>query len=247
MYPILFDIAGVPVRSYYVFITIAVISWFIVLHFSLRKTTVEKYRSTMLFGALIYAPFIAGSLLFRFAENILYAAKDISFGEVSLIWGLAVAAVTGFFTARLFKIDAWETGDLLAPSIALGCFFIRLGCLLNGCCFGSACPQDFSFPLQYPAGSSASLIFGEQAVYPVQLMEAGGWLGIFILLIYMKRKPGFKGRQILTLGLIYAVIRFFLNIIRYFPENPAFWMGQIWCILLFFIALSAFIIRQKQR
>ena len=38
--------------------------------------------------------------------------------------------------------------DVLAPSIAVGTLFGRLGCFLNGCCYGDACqlPWAVSFP-----------------------------------------------------------------------------------------------------
>ena len=43
----------------------------------------------------------------------------------------------------------------MAPSIALGSVFGRIGCLLNGCCYGRACdlPWAISFPPGNPLGS----------------------------------------------------------------------------------------------
>src|SRR6185369_10466931 len=46
------------------------------------------------------------------------------------------------------KIATWKLADALAPSIALGYVFGRIGCLMNGCCYGRECtlPWAITFP-----------------------------------------------------------------------------------------------------
>ncbi len=41
--------------------------------------------------------------------------------------------------------------DLIAPSVVLGLGLGRVGCFLNGCCFGGPC--DLPWGVQFPAGS----------------------------------------------------------------------------------------------
>ncbi len=41
--------------------------------------------------------------------------------------------------------------DLIAPSLALGLAVGRIGCLMNGCCFGSVC--DYPWAVTFPAGT----------------------------------------------------------------------------------------------
>ena len=45
------------------------------------------------------------------------------------------------------------TADLVAPSLMLGLAIGRIGCLLNGCCFGGLC--DLPWAVTFPAGSPA--------------------------------------------------------------------------------------------
>jgi hypothetical protein len=45
----------------------------------------------------------------------------------------------------LEKMPLWKTADVLAPSIALGSVFGRIGCLLNGCCYGR--PTDLPWAI----------------------------------------------------------------------------------------------------
>jgi phosphatidylglycerol:prolipoprotein diacylglycerol transferase len=47
------------------------------------------------------------------------------------------------FILRKYNISTWKLGDVLAPSIALGLCIGRVGCFLNGCCFGHVCEVEW--------------------------------------------------------------------------------------------------------
>jgi prolipoprotein diacylglyceryltransferase len=65
--------------------------------------------------------------------------------------GGAITAVIIYRTfLKPFHISAWKLADVLAPSIAIGLCLGRIGCFLNGCCYGHvACPDcpAVHFPL----------------------------------------------------------------------------------------------------
>lgn len=65
----------------------------------------------------------------------------------SLIGG---AAAFGLFVWR-HRLPFLAFGDLVTPSVMLGLAFGRVGCLLNGCCFGGAC--DLPWAVTFPQGS----------------------------------------------------------------------------------------------
>jgi phosphatidylglycerol:prolipoprotein diacylglycerol transferase len=75
-----------------------------------------------------------------------------------VFYGSAVGGVAGYFLAYVFvlrrhRISSWKMADVIAPCVALGLALGRVGCLLNGCCFGNvACPDcwGISFPLSAP-------------------------------------------------------------------------------------------------
>lgn len=67
----------------------------------------------------------------------------------SLIGASIAAAVFLWWT----KLPLWKTADLFAPAMAIGLAIGRIGCLMNGCCWGGVC--DANLPaIQFPAGSS---------------------------------------------------------------------------------------------
>ncbi len=54
---------------------------------------------------------------------------------------------------KAFGVTHWQMADVVAPGLALGLCLGRIGCLLNGCCFGNvACAgcASLSFPLSSP-------------------------------------------------------------------------------------------------
>ena len=72
----------------------------------------------------------------------------IQHGGLVYYGGLVGATLAGMICIRWKRLPLWKTADVLAPSIALGNIFGRIGCLLNGCCYGRACslPWAIRFP-----------------------------------------------------------------------------------------------------
>lgn len=84
--------------------------------------------------------------------ELLFAAVNLSKGGLVLI-GAMVGAGIGFFTfCTIRKIPALPLVDIITPSIFIGVGFGRIGCLMNGCCFGDRC--DLPWGICFPHGSS---------------------------------------------------------------------------------------------
>lgn len=71
--------------------------------------------------------------------------------------GLVVygAAIGGFAAMAVYlmlhRLPALAVADICAPAIGLGLFFGRIGCFLNGCCYGGVC--DLPWAVQFPQDS----------------------------------------------------------------------------------------------
>jgi prolipoprotein diacylglyceryltransferase len=75
-----------------------------------------------------------------------------------VFYGGAIGGAVGYFFAyflimRKYQISSWKMADVIAPAAALGLALGRVGCLLNGCCYGNVacatCPA-IHFPLSAP-------------------------------------------------------------------------------------------------
>jgi prolipoprotein diacylglyceryltransferase len=72
-----------------------------------------------------------------------------------VFYGSAIGGFVGYWIVyfvffKKFNIKSWQLGDLIAPAIALGVGIGRVGCLLNGCCYGQVAPDQcpkIAFPL----------------------------------------------------------------------------------------------------
>jgi phosphatidylglycerol:prolipoprotein diacylglycerol transferase len=71
-----------------------------------------------------------------------------------LIGGFLAYGLAWWRIVRPNKLKTLQIADIVAPSLALGVFFGRLGCFLNGCCYGGYCdPQQMPLGLEFPSNS----------------------------------------------------------------------------------------------
>ena len=75
----------------------------------------------------------------------------------SVLGGIAAYFLAYFLIYRKRGLNTFRLVDAIAPSICLGLCLGRLGCFLNGCCYGGVCTADHAavtpvtFPLSAPA------------------------------------------------------------------------------------------------
>jgi phosphatidylglycerol:prolipoprotein diacylglycerol transferase len=86
-------------------------------------------------------------------------------GGLVLYGSLIGGAIAYFVLARRWRLPTLALADLIAPSILAGLAFGRIGCLLNGCCFGGETdrPWAVTFPrdsIPYMEQASLGRMFG---------------------------------------------------------------------------------------
>jgi phosphatidylglycerol:prolipoprotein diacylglycerol transferase len=106
--------------------------------------------------------FVGGIVGARLVYMLQYGVPITQFFRIweggLVFYGSALGGVAGYFLAYLFVIrrhglSSWMIADIAAPTVALGLCLGRVGCLLNGCCYGDvACPDcpQVRFPIQSP-------------------------------------------------------------------------------------------------
>jgi phosphatidylglycerol:prolipoprotein diacylglycerol transferase len=69
-----------------------------------------------------------------------------------VVYGSLIGAGIGFLAfVRKYRLPGLALADLIAPSLAVGLALGRIGCLLNGCCYGGPCHLPWA--VTFPAGS----------------------------------------------------------------------------------------------
>lgn len=159
-------------------------------------------------------------------ENIL----KIWTGGLVFFGGFIGATLASVVWAKRNQVDFRQLADVVIPTVALGHFFGRMGCIAAGCCWGKVC-VDPGFPLgiEFPPGAlaysdmakrggEASAWIAEhghtQPLHPTQLYEGGGELILFLLLTWYRPRKRFHG-QILAMWLMaYSVLRLSIETFR---------------------------------
>lgn len=166
-----------------------------------------------------------------FADLPFYEVFMIQKGGLVFYGGLIGATVGAMLYLRLKKLPIWKVADILAPSIALGSAFGRLGCLMNGCCYGRACslPWGLVFPKDSPVWDHqvhAGVIGQDQAalpVHPTEIYDSALNFGFYCFLAWLFRRKKFDG-QIFAVYLIgYALLRSFVEYFR--GDYPVHYLG----------------------
>lgn len=127
-----------------------------------------------------------------------------------VIGGMLLSAV--YIKAK--KLNYWQLADLFAPALALGTAIGRIGCYLNGCCYGVICknPEAWyavSFPLNTHTGVTP------EPRHAAQLYMMALNLGIFFILKGMYKNRKFDGHVFLLWIALYSIARFFQEFFRF--------------------------------
>jgi prolipoprotein diacylglyceryltransferase len=78
-----------------------------------------------------------------------------------ILYGSVLGALVGylaayFFIFRKYRISSLKLADIIAPSVAVGLCLGRIGCFLNGCCYGQvACADCAVYPVHFPLSAPA--------------------------------------------------------------------------------------------
>jgi phosphatidylglycerol---prolipoprotein diacylglyceryl transferase len=94
-----------------------------------------------------FAPAVTGGAL-RTVQAIANVPKGGLVVYGSVIFGLPA----GFWFCRRRKLPVLAIGDIIAPSMVVGLALGRVGCFLNGCCYGGVC-LNHEYALSFPADS----------------------------------------------------------------------------------------------
>ena len=111
-------------------------------------------------------------------------------------------------------VGFWRLADIIAPGVFAGYAIGRIGCLLNGCCYGGVC--DLPWAISFPVEGGPAGIFTLPS-HPAQIYSALMAMALFGVMQRAKRSPLFNqfGGQLTLLFLgLYAVERFVMEIFR---------------------------------
>ena len=236
MHPIAFQIGSFPVHWYGVMIALAFLAGLWTATRRARRENIAGERIAdvtfwLMAGAIVGARFVYVVTYWQteFAAQPLAEIFMIQHGGLVYYGGLLGAMLAGSTYVYWHKLPLGKVADILAPSIALGSVFGRIGCLLNGCCYGRACdlPWAIRFPNQSAAWQQqfqAGLVGRTDPslpVHPTEIYDALLNLALYFGLAWLFRHKKFDGQVFATYLVGYAILRFTVEIFRgdYPPDH----------------------------
>ncbi|MDZ4723449.1 MAG: prolipoprotein diacylglyceryl transferase [candidate division Zixibacteria bacterium] len=169
---------------------------------------------------------------------------------LNLYGGVLLAILSAYTYCKIKKQAVLEVFDIFSPTLAMGIGITRIGCFLNGCCFGT--PTGLPWGVQFPDHSIPWMIFRDQHLHPAQIYSSAyGFLLFFVLHQLLKRRQ-FAGQVVAVLFMAEALFRFLIEFVRYYEEEMIFSIGgieptwnQVVSLALFLLGLGIYISQRR--
>jgi phosphatidylglycerol:prolipoprotein diacylglycerol transferase len=260
VHPIAFQLGPLAIHWYGVMIALAFLAglWTAMRRARRENISAEKIADVTLWlmvGGIIGARFVYVTTYWReeFASQPLSEIFKIYHGGLVFYGGFIGAAATGIIYILWKKMPLWKTLDVLAPSVALGSVFGRVGCLLNGCCYGRPTDLPWAITFTNPQANELSGTPLNVPLHPTEIYDALLNFGLYVFLAWLFRRKKFDGQIFATYLLCYAVTR---SVVEYFRGDysnlhyhlgltPAQWIGVP--IFVAGLALAAVLSRREQK
>lgn len=248
MLPTLVKIGPLAIHSYGVMIAIA----FLTVLYLCKRDAARDGLDPNVIGDAAFWTLIVGLIGTRVLHIIMYPefySWSDPFGWVALWRGGLVfqgaflpAFVFCYWFLRRKGVPFWRFVDLTCPYMALAQGIGRIGCFLNGCCYGVRSDVFWAIPFRrvpwditQPAVGSPPFLdhckrFGlpdsahwSYPIHPTQLYSFFGLLALCFFLLYLrKRWRPFDGYLMAVYLMLYGVMRFIVEFYRG-DGNPVHW------------------------
>lgn len=230
MYPIICQIGPLKIYSYGLMLGLAFLFGS---RLAMQQAKQEGLAPEIIFNfcLIVFIFGVAGARIFYVLENARYYLGNpleiilLPQGGLSWFGGLALGVICAVIYLKRKHLSVLKILDLIAPFLAFGQALGRIGCFLNGCCFG-------------------------EAFIPVQLFSSLLLLFIFVILRFLQDTPQrTTGNIFFAYLLLYSLKRFFIEFWR--QDNPKIIYGlslfQVLSTLTFIAALALLIFNKPKK
>ena len=236
--PVAFTIGSIEVRWYGIMVALGVLTVILWTVRQIRKGA-DLPKDSMITAALVGLPSgIIISRLLHVVDKWSYYSQNPSeiIGTSGLtIYGGVLGAILGMWIYSKFSSFKFSYfADVIAPGIILAQAVGRVGCTLNGCCYGEPTSLPWGVVYTHPD----SLGFGAGVVHPTQVYELIYDLIVFAVLLKLRGRFKPDGSLFLIYLSLYSAWRLGISFLR---EGTPFLFGlqqaQVIAIIVLAIAI----------
>lgn len=200
----------------------------------LRRARFRPWQIAVLLAGLI-ASLFAGSKVLYLLESLkelqsgtLPVDRAIFSAQMRIPGGFMLAVAVGPLIARVARTRFLTVADAVVPAAGVCIVGIRVGCFLDGCCYGlpSSVPWALAFPRasgpywwQVQQGYIANAAATSLPIHPLQLYFAAAGLAIFAVSAAYRRRKRYDGEILLLFLLAYLWSTWGLEHLRAVPHD----------------------------
>jgi len=236
MHPILIQLGRIQIRSYGFMLAVSFLLGIWLAGRRAKRYGVDPQKILDLSVIIILAAVVGSRLLYVVFHLDQYSNPLDMFalwqGGATFYGGFLLAMAASYWWVQRNNQSFLTVADVIAPSMALGLVFTRVGCLLSGCCFGKPTdgPLGLVFPPDSPAGSAAAALAAERgldhvALHPTQVYSSFKGLVIFLVLMAAQRHITRRGTLFGLFLVLYGIGRFTIDFFRFYEPNARILAG----------------------
>jgi phosphatidylglycerol:prolipoprotein diacylglycerol transferase len=242
MYPVICKIGPFSIYSYGFMLVMAFAVSSTLARLQAKKKSINP-DIIFNFSFIAFISGIIGARILYIAENLSYYLRNpleiimLQQGGLSWFGGLLFGLICGIIYLKKKNLSVYKVLDLISPFVALAGGIGRVGCLLNGCCFGKVSKFGIYFAVH------------NSILIPTQIYSSLLLIFIFIILRFLQDRPHKEGKIFFAYLLFYSVKRFFIEFWR--ADNEAILLGltlfQIISIIIFCLSFLKLLLIKKSK
>jgi phosphatidylglycerol:prolipoprotein diacylglycerol transferase len=247
--PELFSIGPLTVHAYGFFLAIAFIAGMLVSYWYLRRKFMDAY---VVFELVLAAAIggIIGARAFYVVGH--WSEFSSSWGNIFKFWnveglvfygGLILGILAAVVVVKLRGLSIGVVLDSGGLAVPLALAIARVGCLLNGCCYGKS--SGLKWAITFPMKTQIDMGMPTNPLHPTQIYELLMDLFIFFLLLSIYKRFKYRGELMIAFIMLYSVARFINEFFRYHTSSNANLFFQLLSLAIFFLAALALIFRRR--
>ncbi|MDP8298980.1 MAG: prolipoprotein diacylglyceryl transferase [Candidatus Tantalella remota] len=209
MHRIILQMGPITLYSYGLFVAIAFFVCTMMILRGARGVGLAREKVFDCMIAMLAGGLAGGRLLFVAINWEQFSAAPVRIfmlheGGLAFQGAFVGGALAVILVARIRRLPIWPLADLIAPYITLGQALGRIGCFLNGCCYGrvTTCGVGVVFPTETVMR------------IPTQVYSTLALTFIFTVLLIAREKKKFQGQVFCLYLMLYSVFRFIMDIFR---------------------------------
>lgn len=223
MYPILLDFGWWQLRSYGVFVALAIV---VGIWWSAREGERRGFPRAIVYDFAQVATIagLVGARLYYvvFSEPATYLVHPweifaVWHGGLSMHGGLIAGILAGVWFIRRRGLPFWRFADVAAPGLILGQTAGQIACLLNGDTYGKLTMLPWAITFTDPHAMAPLNV----PLHPIQIYELLAYGAVFLVVQRIARSRAGDGATAMTYAVVYGVVRFAMEFFRGDPPIAA--------------------------